>query len=115
MGKKFQCDFSKTMTDMGSYEVTQPSDNAGGLNWSPKPTMAVAESPNPESPQLKRPQGEAEADLSKAGLKKANQLQPSHPSQKGTPFSKKQYDDNPAAFIRPNRTDMSLPCFQVAL
>ena len=106
--KRDKRDFSRTKSDLGSYEVTQPSNR--------KEALGIAVSPNPESPLFRKTENDSELfDQSKAGSKKNGQLQPSNPNQKTISQLKKQYDDTPAANIRPNRTDMGLPCFKIAL
>ena len=73
--KRDNRDFSKTKSDLGSYEITQPPNK--------KETQNIAVSPNPESPGIRKTENELEpSDQSKTGSKKNGQLQPSNPNQK---------------------------------
>ena len=73
--KRDNRDFSKTKSDLGSYEVTQPPNKKENQN--------IAVSPNPESPGIRKTENEIEpSDQNKTGSKKNGQLQPSNPNQK---------------------------------
>ena len=75
-------DFSRTKSDLGSYEVTQPTNK--------KAVLCIAVSPNPESPQVRREENESESvDQNKSGPKKIGLLQPSNPNQKSVQQPKK--------------------------